>query len=367
MTAASLREFRRPLLATALALILALLAAAVFEPHGALQAWYAATVFWTGISVGGLAILMLHHLTSGAWGWHLRPLLRAAAQTLPLVLLAYVPLLIAMDMLFPWTEPRHTLPEIVQKKTAYLNEPFFLARMALYAAIWGGFALLLTTGRSVGGGERRLGSAAAGLILYALTITFYGVDWIHSLQPTFYSSAVGYVMATGQFVGALAFVVLIAVLMHTDAEEPAPFHDLGNLLLAAVMLWTYIVFSKYLIIWIADLPHEIEWYVRRQSGGWLWLTLLLIVLHFCLPFVLLLFRRIKRSPRLLAGVAALLLIAHGLDVYWLVLPSFDTGPGYAGLIYLLAVAGLGALWMAWFLARLAPLTNRAESPEGSHG
>lgn len=348
---------RRPLLAVALGLLTTLGVTALLAPRSTLQAWYAATLFWTGIPLGGLALLMIHHLTSGRWGWHLRPLLQASAATLPVILLAYLPLLLAMEILFPWTEPLDTLPEVVRNKLAYLNVPFFAARAAVYATVWLGLVHLLAP-QHPRSGERRLGLAAAGLILYALTITFYGVDWVHSLEPTFYSSAIGYVMGTGQFVGALAMAVLMAALfppglLGTGREqEAAPFHDLGNLLLAAVMLWTYIVFAEYLIIWIADLPHEVEWYLRRQTGIWFWLTLLLIALHFCLPFVLLLFRRVKRSRRLLAAVAALLLVAGVLNVFWLVLPSFDARPAYAGLIDVLAVAALGALWLLLFLSRL---------------
>src|SRR5690625_1262706 len=123
-------------LLTGLLALLVFLIAALIYPLTALQSWYAATLFWSGIPLGALALLLLHQLTGGRWGLFIRPLLMAAIATLPLLLLAYLPLLLTMEQLFPWTQPAALLPEAVQKKLAYLNMPFFIIRSLAYFSIW---------------------------------------------------------------------------------------------------------------------------------------------------------------------------------------------------------------------------------------
>ncbi|HEX5515784.1 MAG TPA: hypothetical protein VFY81_15400 [Gammaproteobacteria bacterium] len=352
---------RRGLMLGGAALAVYLLAA-LFSPRTALQSWYAATVFWTGISLGALALLLIHHLTGGRWGWYLRPLLLAAIATLPLVLLAHLPLLLAIDTLYPWAQPAAALPEVVRKKLAYLNTPFFVARSLSYFALWLAVAYAAGAWRN-DDGRRRGGLAAVGLILYALTITFYGVDWVQSLDPEFYSSTISYRLATSQFVGVMSFAIATAALLDwpsADDQEP-PLRDLGNLLLSALMLWAYIALMKYVIIWSGDVLHEIRWYLHRRQGVWFWLTSLLVIVHFCLPFFALLFRRIKQSGRLLGTLAGLVLAANALDACWLVLPSFPDRPPWAGLLDIAALLALGGLWVALFLWQL----QRAR--EESHG
>lgn len=357
------RRLQRLTLAGAAGLLMVFLIVAALAPQNALRAWYAATIFWTGIPLGALVTLSMHHLTSGRWGWYLRPLLHAAIATLPFVLLAYLPLLLAMDVLFPWTAPPESLEKVVRHKLAYLNTPFFLLRAGLFALIWLGSAWAIGGFRRDSGG-RRYAAAAASLILYALSVTFFGVDWVQSLEPAFYSSTIGYLMATSQFVGVLAFCIAMAALLRPAWSGEPPFHDLGNLLLGAVLLWTYIAFGKYLIIWEGNLPHEIEWYVQRQQGLWLWLTIALMALHFCVPFFLLLFKGIKRSRALLGLLALGLLAAHALEVGWLVLPSFPDRAAWAGLVDVLAMLALGALWLLLFLWRLSRTDWQKEARHG---
>lgn len=351
MTAEPERLSRWGLLTGGLALIIFLIAAFIF-PRTALQSWYAATVFWSSIPLGALVLLLLHRLTGGRWGLFIRPLLIAAVATLPLLLLAYLPLLLSMELLFPWTQPAAGLPEVVQKKLAYLNLPFFVIRTLLYFAIWLLLALAIGAWRR-NNGVQSAALAAGGLILYGLSITFFGVDWVLSLDPEFYSSAIGYRLATGQFVSILAFATAAAAALGLRwGDREPPWLDLGNLMLSAVMLWIYIALMKYVVIWSGDLPNEIRWYLHRDQGAWHWLTWLLVIFHFCLPFIALLFRPIKLNPQRLGLLAAVLLAAHALDVCWLVLPSFQDRPAYAGILDIIALIGFGGFVLAVFLWRL---------------
>jgi hypothetical protein len=197
-------------------------------------------------------------------------------------------------------------------------------------------------------------------MIYTLSVTFFAFDWIMSLAPEWYSSTFGFLIGSGQLLAGLAFVILIQCGLAPEGEDSrARLHDLGNLLLGAVLFWTYIAFMEYLIIWSGDLPHGISWSVQR-GGGWSVLAMFVIALHFAVPFIVLLSRRGKRSRRILALTAAMLLLGHLLDVFWLVLPAFAQHPA-ALLLPLLAVLltlAIGALWLALFSWQLqAALTD----------
>jgi hypothetical protein len=133
----------------------------------------------------------------------------------------------------------------------------------------------------------------------------------------------------------------------TLTEERA--NDLGNLLLAFVMTWMYLVFAQYLIIWAEDIPRETVWYVMRSDGVWHALAVTLVFGQFVVPFSLLLFRRVKRDPRTLLAVAVLALAAHWLDIAWLVLPSSGREPHWTDFVATLAVGGV---WLFGFWRHL---------------
>src|SRR5207245_8341827 len=140
-----------------------------------------------------------------------------------------------------------------------------------------------------------------------------GIDWVMSLEPDWSCTVFGALVAAGHLVAALAFAIAVASWLPTTRllaelgspvkEEPDSWNDLGNLLLAFVMVWTYLAFSQFLIIWSGNLPEEIEWYQHRSAGGWEWIAWLLIVCNFALPFLALLMRDIKRRPERLGIIA----------------------------------------------------------------
>jgi hypothetical protein len=356
----------------------------------ALHSWLAAFVFWTGIALGCLALGMLHVLTGGGWGVPIRRPLEAAAATLPVLFLAFLPLGIFAGSVWEWAAPGAAAHDpVLQHKHPYLNVPFFWARAVVYFALWSGLALLLVRGSdeldrtaSERTYLRQRSLAGPGLALYVLTVTFAWVDWVMSLDAHWFSTIFGILTVGGQALGALAFV--IAVLVVLSRHEPlshgttaAHFHDVGKLLLAFVMLWAYFAFSQFLIVWAGNLPEEIPWYLRRLETGWRWIALAIALLHFALPFVLLLSADLKRRSRRLAGVALLVLVMRMVDTIWLIGPESHAGAlpvGFALGADLLTIAGFGGLWLALFslwLARrpvlplhdpnLAPGADAAES------
>lgn len=350
----------------------------VSAPHF-FQGYLFAFVYWLGLSLGCLALLMLHHIVAGSWGFVTQRLLEAGALTVGLMALLFVPLLFGLGDLYEWTHPEAVAgSEVLQHKTPYLNVPFFIIRAVLYFAFWIAAAYLLrrwslrldATGDAAHARRmRRLG--VGGLIAHILLLTFASVDWIMSLEPHWFSTMFGWLLAVSQSLTALALVILTAVLLAkgkplSEVFQTKHLHDYGNLLLAFVVLWAYMMFAQYLIIWAGNIPEDVQWFVHRQEGAWSWVGPFLIVFHFAVPFAVLLSRRTKRSRRALRILAGGLLVVHAVYVAWLVWPSFLAREDAAlsmhtfwiGAVAFLGVGGLWAAVYAWVLGRAPVLPLR---------
>src|SRR5262249_12943664 len=301
-----------------------------------LQAYLAAYLWVLGPALGSLAIVMLHNMTGGAWGFAIRRLLEAAMRTLPAMALLFVPIALGVRTLYEWSHDDVVAADpILQHKAAYLNVPFFLARALVYFALWAGLALFMTklAGRydrkpSLKALRRLKSASGFGLAAYVLSASFASFDWGMSLEPHWFSTIYGVHSIVGQALSTLCFAIVLAAFLarHEPFSRwilPRHFHDLGNLTMAFVMLWAYVSFSQFLIIWSGNLPEEIPWYLSRVGPAWQALALLLVVCHFAAPFAVLLVRNSKRNARVLAALAGALLVARYLDVYWHVAPAFD--------------------------------------------
>jgi len=336
------------------------------KPEMFYRSYLLAFVFWNGLAVGSLAVLMLQYLTGGAWGIAIRRPLEAAARTLPLCALFFVPVIFGMHRLYEWTHADVVAQdELLRKKTFYLNEPFFLVRTAVAYAVWILVAYFLTrlSARQDAASDHRAIDrnlqklSGGGLVLYALTVTWTSVDWVMSLEPHWYSTMYGVLYMVGQALGALALASIAAVLLSrfepvSDFLGPRHRHDLGKMTFAFVMIWAYVAFSQYLITWSGNLPEEIAWYLARFRGGWGWIGAAIVILHFVVPFLLLLSRQANRNPRLLSGAAALLLFMRFVDTAWLVLPAFSKGELRIHPLDLILPIGLGGVWLSFFARNL---------------
>jgi hypothetical protein len=330
------------------------------------RAYLTGYLFWLGIAVGALALLMLQHLTGGGWGMVIRRPLEAATRTLPVMFVLFLPLLLGMHSLYEWTHAEFLAahPALQEKARLFLNPTFFTVRAILYFAIWIALAFFLnrwsreqdlTAKRQLQKNMRVL--SGPGLVLFVLTVTFAAIDWVMSLDPEWSSTIFGLLFVAAWALSALAFSV--AMLAWLSKREPmshvaAPlhFHDLGKLLLALVMLWAYFAYSQFLIIWSGNLPEEIRWYLPRTRGAWGGIALAVVILHFALPFLFLLSRRFKRNPNKLVLVAVLILIMRYVDLIWVVAPNFSREGFHFSLMYLVAPIGFGGIWLGLFFWEL---------------
>lgn len=355
----------RPRLLGAGVLALGLCAAgAFFWPAEFFRSYLWAYLFFLGVTLGCIAYNMLQYLTGGAWGIVIRRICEAAARTFPLLAVLFIPIAIGIPHLYVWSHPDVVAADHVLKhKSVYLNIPFFLIRAAIYFAGWMFLAWALNRWSrqqdegSVPAYNRLRRISAPGLIYYVFSVTFMGIDWVMSISPHWFSTMFGLLFVAGQGLSAMAFLIVMLVLLarfHPFAGiiTPRHLHDLGKLLLTFVMVWAYFSFSQWLIIWAGNLPEEIPWYLERLRGGWQFVGLALILLHFALPFFLLLSRDLKRDFRLLTWVALFVLLMRFVDLFWMVAPSFRKGRFAVTWMDFLTPIGLGCIWLAYFAWQL---------------
>jgi hypothetical protein len=347
---------------------------ALFWPTQFFRAYLSAYLLFLGLALGAMVILLIWNLTGGAWGFLTRRLLEAQMRTLPLLAVLFVPIACGVTYLYPWTHPENVTGDMsAEHREVYLNVPFWMGRAVAYFVLWVGFAYVM------GGWSDRLelaGDDAAprdglrrwsgiGLVVYGITLHFASIDWVMSLQPEFHSTIFGPLLATFQLLPAQAFMMfaLARLVIQPPLAEVVSgkvLNDVGNLLLSFLVLWAYMVFFQFMLIWIANMPVDIIWYLPRETGGWQYVAYTLFVVNFAVPFFMLLMRRVKQTPWLFGPLAAVIVFMQLAYGYYLVQPSF---PGTTILDHwmdFVTPVAIGGLWLAFYLWQLArrPLLPR---------
>ena len=354
--------------------IVILVVALIFpeQREDALRAWLLGFIFWAGIGIGGLGILLLQYLTGGAWGVVIRRLAEAASRTLPIIALLFVPVALGMTYIYEWTHLLHKNDPIVQWKKPYLNIEWWLIRAVMYFALWGIMAFFLNRwglrqDRATNAEEatKMLTDASKfsgpTMVFYVLVVSFAAIDWVMTLDPHWFSTIWGLLFAVGWALSFFCFAVTIWAAL-ADKEPynrilgKRHFHDVGKLMLALVMVWAYFNFSQFLIIWSGNLPEETRWYLQRMEGTWGVIGILLIVFHFAFPYLVLLNRDVKRNSKWLAAVAVFILVLRVVDMFYLIGPSPRTS-GHGGGFHIsiwdfIAPFAVGGIWLWYFFGEL---------------
>ena len=315
--------------------------------------WLVGLCFWISVALGASAMLAVHGLTGGGWGEALRPALAPAAVSLPVFLPLAVPLLLALSVLYPWAaDPDAGMrPDVAR---FYLNPTGFVLRTVAALVGWSATAWLLARLRP--GGSRTL-AAGLGLAFHLAAVTLVSVDWLLSLDPHFRSTAFGMAALATQVLAALAWAALLRPEPPGEAHGAAA--DLAALMLAAVLGVLYLGFVQYLIAWYGDLPEKAAWFLRRQGWGWAALQAASLLCSGLLPLAALLLAQVRRSPRALAPVGALVLAGIAAHLCWIVAPVFGAASLLAAALGVLAVGGL------WVGVAYGPWLARAATPAGT--
>ncbi|MBK7142327.1 MAG: hypothetical protein IPH75_09630 [bacterium] len=323
----------RMLIAGGAGLILSILGW-VLDADRFFHAYLTAFVFWTSIGLGALFFTMLHHLVGARWSVVIRRISESIMMVLPYMAALFIPALIGMHSLYHWSHADAVAHDaLLQAKSGYLNQTFFIIRTVFFFAIWSLLAIKLhklslkqDKGDTQAIGDAMRKTSAWGMLLFAVTVTYAGYDWLMSLNPHWFSTIFGVYFFAGGLLSVIAFMTLIALALRrkgilADTITVEHYHDLGKLMFAFTVFWTYIGFSQYFLIWYGNVPEETVWYLARWEGSWQFVSMVILFGHFVLPFVALLFRATKRTPIALTLIGCWILLMHWVDMYWLVYPT----------------------------------------------
>lgn len=338
------------------------------------RAYLYAFLFWNGLGLGLMSLLMIHHLVAGAWGFTIQRIMEAGARTIPFQFILFIPIGVSLLMhgnpesgvkLFHWAVPGVMESDhLLHHKAPYLNVSFFLIRSVFYFAVWTVLGGLLcrwsirqdeTSNTAFARKMKTL--AGPGLVIYMLTMTFAAFDWGMSLDPHWFSTIYGVIFVISQGLSALALSIFLVSRLSKRSEVMKRtltvnrLHDIGKLMLGFVVLWAYMHLSQYLIIYMGNIPEETVWYVVRLKGGWHLFILTVVILQFALPFLLLLPRGMKRKTANIVPIALLILVMRFVDLYWMIMPAHDHALHVTWVDFVLPVA-LGGLWCAAYLRNL---------------
>jgi hypothetical protein len=331
-------------------------------------AWLCTFLFWLGVPLAGVTLVMVHDLSGGEWMQTARPLLNAAVATMPLATLAGIPAFIGLHELYSWTHPGPSLGN-----TFYLNTNAFLLRYAIYIVLWNLIAAYALWAPRDGGWPIAPGLSwlsGLGLTLLAFSASFAAIDWIMSLEPAFWSSIFMMIVGASWFNTGLALVLLIIPLSGTAVgSRRSHMADLAAILLATTIFWAYVEFIQFLVIWEENLKDEIPWYLIRFYSVWQPAILISVALGFFVPFFALLTQPGKRNRSVVAVVCCLILTSRIADKWWLVLPEFHSaGPFWLDVAAILALGGLMMLlYFAALRYRARLITGAAQIWKVHHG
>jgi len=334
-----------------------------------IRAYLMGLMMWLGVTLGSMAILMLRHLTKGAWGMVIRRILGAAMRNIWVVTVLFIPIWVEVFLghhsLYPWLDPAKIQANDHLRWIAgkYLNSPGFIARSAIYFLVWNLISFFLTkwsreqdSPQAPDHTLRFKAVSGPGILLYGFTISFAAIDWIMSLDPTWISTIYGLLILIGQVLSALCFAIVVERILFkyrpmSELLKPEQVHDHGKFMLAFIMVWAYFSFSQWLIMWAGNLPEEITWYIRRLNGGWGGVGLVLVLFHFVVPFVLLLSRPFKRDITRLVWLAVWMLLMRWVDLFWIIEPNFSVNFRVTPAEIVVPIA-MGGFWLWAFCNNL---------------
>jgi len=367
--------WRRGLIATCAAGVLLTAVGLVADPARTWHSVLLAGFFALGIGLGGLLLVAFSYVTKAGWSVALRRVPEAMAMSLPVGIAGIVLAFLGIPWLYEWSHMDAVARDhLLHEKSAWLNVPFFLARAAVYCAVWLVFAnaiVKVSRGQDAAGGAAatRRNVVLSTLLLVAFAPSFSGAsfDWIMSLEPHWFSTVFAAYHFAGVIVSALASITVLAIVLKRlgplkTVLRPDHLHDLGRLTLGFTTFWAYLWFCQHMLIWYGDIPEETQYYVLRQTGAWTPILVLSVIVNWLVPFLALLPRNAKRAEGVMLGVALLLLAGRWLDLYLGILPpALGTSPALGvqeiGPVALILPVTALAILRAFGRARPVPVSD----------
>lgn len=298
-----------------------------------------ASYYLLSLGLAGVVFVALQYVSNAGWAVGIRRVPEAIIQVLPLGVVLMMVTMIGIPTLYEWSHAESAGDHLLRAKTDWLNIPFFIGRTVAYVALWITLATALVRNSrkqdadgDVVRTQKNKKLSAVFLVIFGYSFTLASMDWIMSLEPKWYSTIFGIYNFTGMLLNGLAAITILVIVLRRlgplqKVVNESHLHDLGKLIFAFSTFWMYIWFSQYVLIWYANIPEEVIYYVRREQGGWQLFTWLNVVFNWVIPFVVLISQWSKRNEGLLLKVCIIIMIGHWIDLYWMILPPFiKSGP-----------------------------------------
>lgn len=345
------------------------LAAFVVDSHRALANYNIIFTFLVSISIGNLFWFAIEYLSGAVWSTVMRRVNEIFISFIPIVFVVGLMVLFNSHSIFHWAhEEAVKNDKLLQAKSPYLNEEFFTIRYFIYFVLWILFAYLVTK-NSLKQDEskdqlltyKNSKLSAIFLPVFAITLTFFSIDFLMSTEPHWFSTIFGVYYFSGTALASVAIVTLAIILLYEKGYfenilRKDHFYNLGALLFAFVNFWAYIAFSQFLLIWYANLPEETFWMIHRWEKGWQIFSFILIFGHFLIPYFSLLSQQAKSNINRLKFMSIWILLMHYIDLYWLAMPSLykDVTFGWIEISFL--ILGIG-FTLTLFVIRFDKIKN----------
>jgi len=355
-----------------------LLARGTVDQQFAMSSYLTAFIYCTTLAIGCLFFVLVQHLVRAGWSVVVRRIAELVMIMIVPLAILFIPVLVTLTgdgVLYAWDNPQydellHLDHTMWETKTRWLTDGWFTVRSVIYLALWSAMAVYFyrgsvrqdqTADKAVT--DRLQWWSGPAVVVFSLTTTLAAFDWIMSLAPMWFSTMFGVYLFAGSILSAHCLVTVGAFVLQKkgvmrDEVTVEHYHDLGKYINGFTLFWAYIGFSQFMLIWYGNIPEETEWFYWRQEGGWVYISIALIFLHFILPFAGTMSRHVRRSPGLMCFWGAYLLVIHYIDVYWMIMPQARqiaagepaTMGGVVGIVAtLLCVLGMLALLLGLVL------------------
>ncbi|MBF8294686.1 MAG: actF [Bacteroidetes bacterium] len=298
-------------------------------------------LFLASVAAGSVFLVALEYIGGAVWSVPTRRVNEFLGGLVLLLPLIALPMFFHLHDVYHWThEEVVAADKLLAGKSPYLDVNFFVLRFVLIFIIWSLFHFLFTRNSTKQDTTKdpklttiNIRLAAVFMPVFAISLTLTAVDWAMSLEPHWSSTIFGVYYFSGTVLAALSAATYIIIKLHESGYLPKlqrdSFYSLGALMFAFINFWAYIAFSQFLLIWYADLPEETVWFMSRWKNGWEYVSILLIVVHFAIPYFALLTQDSKMDLKRLKLMAIWILFAHLLDLYWLVMPTYSESVSFS--------------------------------------
>jgi hypothetical protein len=301
-------------------------------------ALYVAAFFFFMISLGVLAFYALQYASQAGWSPVLfRVMESITAYLLPGGIIVFVILLLSglhFNHLFTWMDPEVVAhDELIQNKSGYLNVPFFLIRAAFYLIGWNVFRYLLrrnslrldeATDNSKKWFKQNFKLSAGFLVFFLITESMMSWDWIMSFDPHWFSTLFGWYVFASLIVSAITVIALVTIYLksrgYLENVNDSHIHDLAKYMFGFSIFWTYLWFSQFMLIWYANIPEEVTYFVTRiQDYNLPFFGM--VVMNFVFPILILMNSDFKRTNLFVIMGGIIILLGHYLDIFVMVMPA----------------------------------------------